>query len=521
MKKSQHMRMPFAVAAVIALFALFVVACTSPDPGPGDVPAPNPVDGAESSWRTVPLDDPPSESYALRLIQNSLARDLMGMWVQVSMPLWASGSAIDDGIPLGRGNWHCPFDAYSWERGGQYTRVFFGGVDDPLCMKIRFSEVRYTDDTDLEYSNPRTREGPRQSLPGSESDRRINNRNGLRTGEEMEISQSFEIEQSVESKSATEFALDMTQEATSKVTVGGEELGGSFEQELKVSFGEHFGSSEEQTKAESQTQTDEVKAVFRVEDGQDILAIFSNQPITTDVDYTVNGYYDMTIEVVINSIWNWNWNNTSRSNGGNQPDSFINSDNARHNYHNRCIATHDNPGWRNRDQHEPAGGGYPGDFARLKFDSLEDYFDFFRGEHADWPRLGDPDCSAERGLTDYYGMWPRLVYADGDNPSWIDLAGDKDRRRIELSGTQTRKSESAVTLTFYDMSGCSEEDADYAQDNSEDPDKTLEEVMVGVSGNSLLDCAKGLEHHEADRTANPSPTTTTTSTTTVAGGNGQ
>ena len=450
------------------------------------VPPRKALDQSETFTRNIPLDDPPSESYALREIQTNLARDIISMWVTMSQPIFANANAINDGIPFNGG---CKPNPYSWET--QRMRVNFGPETDHNCVAVTFVKVVYTDDTDLTYSNPRVVEGPLGNLPGSESDRRINNRDGSRTGEELEIEQSFTIEQSVESKSATDFSVDVTVESTTKVTVGGDEVGGSFEEELKTTFGSHFGQSEEETKAQSTAQTDSVKAAFTVSDGQDILAVFSNKPITTKVDYSVNGYYDFGIVLTLNHYGDTWWNNT-RYNGGRWGSEISDAywyELSRNNYFNRCFATNDNPGWRNRS----IGSGGPTHWGEFHFDSLQDFLDMFEGTNVDWPRLGDDDCSIERGITDYEGMWPHIA-------DWIKLTEDKHRRKIVLKGNQTRDSESAVRLTFYDLSKCSEDDADNAEDNAEDPTKAADQVLVGVNGNSLSSCVHDRGSHDATRT---------------------
>jgi len=432
--------------------------------------------------RNTPLHDPPSESYALREMHISLARDIMGMFLTMSQPFFANTNAINDGIPSG----NMLINPYSWEK--KNMRVNFGAESDKRGFAVVFKNPIYTDDTDLKYGTPRVVEGPLGNLPGSESDRRVNNRYGTQP-KELEIEEAFEISQSVESKAASEFSVDVTVESTTKVTVGGEETGGSFEEELKTTFGSHFGKSEEETKAESQTQTDSLKAAFSAEAGQDILATFSNKPLTTHVDYSVDGYYDFGITIIVNNIDNAWWNNT-RYNGGRWGSEISDEDwymSSRNNYYNRAFATNDNPGYRNRIGNTPYG------WAGFEFSSIQDFIDMFNGVHVDWPRLGDPDADIERGKTDYEGMWPGIA-------RWIDLTQDKQRRKIVLNGTQTRNSESAVRLTFYDLSGCPEADADNAEDNAEDPNKKADEVLVGVNGNNLLDgCAQVKGTKTADR----------------------
>jgi len=439
---------------LMALIAILASACAG-DGGVDDVVAIEdqvPVTASGDEDNAFYADDsantnPPSESYAIRQITLSLARDIAGSFATAVLPIYAHHR--EDIEKTGVIQNGCAMNPYSWKK--DHMRINFGPPSTKWCMSVTFSNPRYTDDTELVYGDPHLVESPDQNIPDAAF--RIDNRNSEKEALQT-ISKSFEVEQSVESSMSSTMTFDVT--IGTETSVGGEYAGASFEQSLSTEFHTGFEESKERTTAESKTRTDEFDTEYEVGEGRDVMFTFSNAPLTTTVDYSVDGYYDFDIKISGNNAANWWWNNT-RFNGGRYgsytPDDQWNLD-SRYNFYNRCFATDKNPGWKDRNQSANEG------WFSISFTGLKDYADMFRGVHVDWPRFGDHDCSMELGETSYEGMWPGV----GD---WLDDILNPDRTKIVLTGTQTRSSASSTTLTITDLTGCTEDEAKAAADRAE------------------------------------------------------
>lgn len=363
-------------------------------------------------------DRPLSESYLLKQIQLSLATDI------AQQTGWFIGHQDDDFLI------DCAPDGDRWTVDNQ--AIWFGNPDRP-CLGIRFSDPHYTDDTQLVYGTPRVVTGAFQNKQGEAQ--RIDAREHP-DGDAHKVSKSFEISQSVESSFAQDFSFDVTLQNETEVEAGSAEAGGKFEDKLTATFGTHFGTQRSKTEAQATDQVDTIEDEFPVAGGSDTLVTFSNAPITEHVPFAVDGYYDFGIEMIIPGFWDWAY-------GG---------DDGR--YHNptwrTCFATAENPGWKSgqhvREYWDVAEGVGPTTY--LQFDSLANLMDIWWGVSTDWPLLGrDHDCVP---------TW----WDDAATQGNLTAIESQDRRKIVLSGTQTRKSSTATTMTITDLSDCGDDVAD-------------------------------------------------------------
>lgn len=399
---------------------------------------------------------PLSESFLLKRIQVGLATDIAA---QVG---WLLGPTDD--------NWltDCPVDGDRWTPQDQV--VWFGNPDRP-CLGLRFTDPHYTDDTELSYGTPRVVTGALENKLGEAQ--RVDARDHP-DGDTHKVSKSFEISQSVESSFSQDFSFDVTLQNETEVEAGSAEAGGKFEDKLTATFGTHFGTARTRTQAEATDQVDTIEDEFPIEGGSDTLVTFANAPITEHVPFSVNGYYDFDVELIIPGFWDWAY-------GG---------DDGRH-YNpawRACFANSENPGWKSaqhtREYWDSAEGVGP--TAYLQFDSLADLMDVWWGVSTDWPLLNrDHGCVP--------AWWDDQ--ATQDNLTAIE---DQDRRKIVLSGTQTRKSQTATTMTITDLGDCGGDVADGiaadAENASFDP------------GN--YDCALEVETRDAKRAPVRTPTPT-------------
>ena len=283
------------------------------------------------------------------------------------------------------------------------------------------------------------------------------NTNSTSESQLVKIAKEFSIEQSVGSEFSEDFSFDTTVESETKVTAGGEEFGGSFEETLKISFGSHFGQQETETKEESTARTDSIEIEIEQPPGTTYFFLFSNAPRTRTRDFSVNGYLDWSIDMVLTNQYNMWWNNSPAKWGGNGTAADFQSA-SRDYYFNRCWMTDGNPGWVHRgvtDDH----------VVTLSFDDTDDWVAMFTGESEKWPRMGDSDCDLSNSAnwrtgygkdTDFYIL------------ERVKQMADIERRKIVLTGTQVQHSETAMTLQVLDLSDLDTEDIERIKDRADD-----------------------------------------------------
>ncbi|MXY24984.1 MAG: hypothetical protein F4Y45_10740 [Acidobacteria bacterium] len=359
---------------------------------------------------------PLSESFLLKRIQVDIATALAR---QIG---WFIGSEDDDWID------DCPVNGDHWTPDKQV--VWFGNPHRP-CLGISFSEPRYTDDTQLVYGPTRPVTGALDPL-SSEAQRVTNNSPEPDT---HHVEKKFDIAQSVESSFTQDMSFDVTLQNETSIQAGSAEAGGKLEDKLTATFGSHFGTSKTRTEAQATDQEDTIADDVTIDAHGDVLLEFSNAPVTVHVAFSVNGYYDFAVRLIIPGWWDWAY-------GG---------DDGR--YRNAawrpCFATRENPGWANalheREYWDVAEG--VGATTYIDFASLADVLDVWWGVSTDWPLLNrDHGC----------------VPAWWDDPAThanLTAIEDPERRKIVLAGTQTRTSKTATTMTITSLASCDDPEA--------------------------------------------------------------
>ena len=371
---------------------------------------------------------PLSESYLIKQIQVDIAKSL---WDQIQWFIGSTGATYDPTADSAT-TWACALDSDEWTPDNQTIRWTIGDQQQFTCMTLTFKNPVYTDDTELVYGTPRVVTGVDQDL-GSKA-ARVNNRGRETTTHEVES--SFDITQSVESTFTQDFSFDVTVSNKTTISEGSEEAGGKFEDKLTATFGSHFGQSKSRTQAQATDQTDTIKDEIPIDADDDVLITFSNAPITTHVPFSVDGYIDFEIDLILPGAWDWAFGDT----GG-----F-----ALNKAWRDCFATDHNPGWKNRGRHRTGQDTSEsvGPTSTFSFNTLGEFMDIWWGVSTDWPLL-----APERGCVPDWWHDPATQHS-------LTAIEDVQRRKIVMSGTQTRTSKTATTMTITSLGDCSLSDAD-------------------------------------------------------------
>ena len=348
-----------------------------------------------------------SESYLIKRMQANWANKMAYMFWVGGFIEWTYPSHSADGEFWAKGN------QKFWWYGGPGC-----DADDCAEWSITFTDPRYTSDTRLQYGHPKILKNALEN-EGGKSDC-IDNREGS-DDDEHEIDQSFTIDHEESSTLSKDFSADITTSSSTTVGVGAE-VGPKFEETLSVTFGAHFGSAEEKSKTDSTSTTQEYSDTQIVEAGKHTCFTFSTRNEHLEIPFQVDGFLD------------WGFTFTLPTSDKTTPGPELQFPHAFWQY----IGTNENLGWRNRKQ--------SGASSDLTFASVIDFERMTEGTNTDWPQMA--------------GWLKGGATAKGISPNWkrtetFQLVSPHSRL-IQLTGTQQRIADSAVTLTILDVTGCTE-----------------------------------------------------------------
>ena len=415
-------------------------------------------------------DDQESESHAIWRIQTSrgnpyktfsdpdyefgcLAYRMVDCWQQAFTPYYSGNFGWFDGWKEWDGCW----------RKNAMAVAFAPGKDNGVT--VYFYDPHYTSDTNLKYGPWK----PQNGIEVGDVESYVN-RNNSDESQLVKIAKSFEIAQSVGSEFKQDFSFDTTVSSESKVTAGGEEFGGSFEQTLTLTFGSHFGQEETETKELSETRTDAIELELDQPAGKVYFFLFSNAPVTAERDFDVNGYLDWKIDLELNSLgYTW-WANTQGHGGAwgydknslNWDPNF--QEESRWNYYNRAWANSGNPGYNARWSYVDSGKIR---YVRFSFENMEDFASMFTGDSEKWPMMADESrdlSNPENWRTDPDGH----ARDSGLLSVRVKEMADPERRKIVLKGTQTHDSKTAMTLSVYDITDLTDDQVDEMRNRADD-----------------------------------------------------
>ena len=313
-------------------------------------------------------------------------------------------------------------NADHWSKTNQV--IYLWTYDTPCTWSVTFSKARYSADTKLVYGTPKVLHDALENEAGKFE--LVDNTGGT-TDVEHSVDETFTREKSVESTVSEEFSADLTVGAKTTAKVGGDAEGGSFETELSVVFGTHFGTAKSETDSESTSESQTISDTVVVPPGHKVMLTFATKNITQEYPFEVDGVVDFNIQLHV-------------------PD-------------RRCglawfpaftahVANEGNIGWRNADigtaHFKHWGCVHCNATYSFSFESMDDFGDFIDGTNTDWPHMEGWYDSLSDAHYSYGGYTKQQV----DQLMAVGI------RTIKLTGTQQRQADSAVTMTVQDVTEC-------------------------------------------------------------------
>ena len=407
------------ICLAVLMPALALIKCSAtPADGPGML-------------ETPPPETEVSETYLIKEAQQAWAREFVWLFHSIIGDR-SYGTFAEDThkwVPLvGINGDHWSKTDQTFQSGVWDTRDephVFRDAKDWRDVAVTFSDVSYDPEyTDLEYGEPHITSDP---LVNEGGQFQIVDNQGS-TDVEHQISSTFSRTRTVTSEFKHTTTFDFKQ--TTETKVGGEYLGVSLEETLTLEFGQSFSDEETETKEESTSTEQTITDTTVVTPGVKAFIPFSTKRLNEDLPFWVNGVLRWAPGV---RVFN------SRDDYSNAQGCVVHTPYRATTtcYYNNsfkwtsCGKTHfssdRNLAWYGRSK---TGGG-----ATLKWLSIDDLTQTFRGTATDWSGMaGYLDCQGA-----YVG-------------SHLDRLNEPERRRIQLTGTQTRVADSSIEYAVHDIS---------------------------------------------------------------------